>query len=394
MLTLYTEDGLLIAQTDAFGPFGLGGADSASLLQFLGTPVELLYCTAAHLNPETGAPSSQCLASDGTPGPSALTGAGSLQANATLGLLGSLQCLSSIHTRGIVHSPEGGAFEVQGSLLRFADSTDGTTCETVAEELSTDYLGPASTILPGAFSRLGVAGTKALGDALLPDLDSEEMRLLEAVANLDDNQFELLESLTRLTPDGWEALASHLEEEGAAFTDADGDVVPLQALSDQEKTLEPSSSKAIGDNIKDVYDLLKLNNLTLLKNSDAKPFPGNFETALERINNDTLRAFNLLKAPDVTLPGEWSKQVRPSNEKGNFKTALNRIHNDLGLLYDIPARDAAAPLSLDPNSTAPQTAKTHLRRLTIREMLTQLDKDLGTLLTTRQIASYCLTLKP
>ncbi len=42
VLTLYTEDGLLIAQTDAFGLLGLGGADSASLLQFLGTPVELL----------------------------------------------------------------------------------------------------------------------------------------------------------------------------------------------------------------------------------------------------------------------------------------------------------------------------------------------------------------
>lgn len=243
-VTLYTEDGLLIAQTDTFG---LAGTGSPSLLQFIGAPVELLYCAAAQLNPDTGTPTSQCITPDGRPGPGALTGVGTIQANATVGLLGSLQCPSSIHIRGIVHSPGGEAFEVQGSLLRFLDSTDGTTCETVTEELSTDYLGPASKALPGKFSRLGVAETKALGDAALPDLDSEDMRLREAVANLDEHQFQLLKSLTRLTPDGWEDLASHLEADGGALIgkldESDQPVPPgTEVIARSAATANPKSA--------------------------------------------------------------------------------------------------------------------------------------------------------
>ena len=213
VLTLYTENGLLIAQTDTLG---LGGAASPSLLQLIGAPVELLYCAAAHLNPETGAPTSQCIASDGTPGPSALTGAGSIQANATVGLLGSLQCPSSIHARGIVHSPGGEAFQLQGSLLRFSDSDDAAACETVTEELSAEYLGPVTAPLEKKFSQLGSAAPSGLHDPLLPGPNSEYVRFLEAVSNLDENQFQLLRGLTRLTPDAWEDLASHLDTTEAA----------------------------------------------------------------------------------------------------------------------------------------------------------------------------------
>ena len=217
VLTLYTENGLLIAQTDALG---LGGAGSSSLLQLTGAPVELLYCAAAHLNPETGAPASQCIASDGTPGPSALSGSGTIQANAAVGLLGSLQCPSSVHVRGVVHSPAGEAFQVQGSLLRFWDSDDAAACETVTEELSTEYLGPATAPLQQTFSRLGLADASGLDDSLLPDPNPEQMRLLEVVANLDDNQFEFFKSLTGLTPDAWEDLASHLDTTEAAQRDS------------------------------------------------------------------------------------------------------------------------------------------------------------------------------
>ena len=199
--------------------------------------------------------------------------------------------------------------------MRFSDSTDGTTCETVTEELSTDYLGPASTILPGTFSRLGVAGTKALGDALLPDLDSEEMRLLEAVANLDESQFELLGHLTRLTPEGWDALALHLEADGGAQIADDGTVGPPKALSDSEDATGPSPREVLGDgtNVIDIYNLLTTANINL------RVGDRNVKSALDHIDNDL--GF-LAKSNLISL----------RSGPGSLVNALDHIDNDLGFL--------------------------------------------------------------
>ncbi len=307
-------------------------------------------------------------------------------------MLGSLQCPSSIHTRGIVHSPAGEAFEVQGSLLRFSDSTDGTTCETVTEELSTDYLGPASTLLPGTFSRLGVAGTKALGDALLPDLNSEEMRLLEAVANLDESQFQMLRALTRLTPEGWDALASHLETEGGAQIADEGSVGPPGKSSDNTKAEKAIS---IGDvhgilvaqdvqldgqdngNYKTplslIYNLLVGRNVAL-----AGKEPHNFKIALSEIDND----LELLRG----IPG------REGEEATNVKNLLARMDQSLGLLHDIPVRPAAASLgptigahdnATESSGLAVDPIRKDMHRTNVREMLTRMDTDLGNLLTSR-----------
>ena len=226
VLVHYTEDGMLVAQLAALDP---QPAADPRLLRLAGDEVGLLYCSASLLDAETGAPTSECLTAGGTPGPDAFVGSGQIQASATVGTFGSLACPSSIQVSGVVNSPGGEAFQIQSSHVRFWNSAAGTTCETIQQDISTDHLGRASLLAQQKFSQLGVTEGGLADGREFPDIDPADLALLESMANLDDHQFQLLQRLTRLTPDGWDALAFHVETVGGAQIGADGSVHPPSA---------------------------------------------------------------------------------------------------------------------------------------------------------------------
>ena len=242
----YTEEGILIAQMPAPDS---GSSRTRQTLDSTGDEAGLLYCPAGLLHVETGAPTVECLGADGSPGPDAFVGSGRIQASASMGEFGSPVCPSSIHVRGIVNSPGGEAFQIQSSLVQFRDSATETECETVWQEISTNYLGRASTLPGPGFSQLGLTQERIASGRELPEVDPADLALLERISNLDDTQFELLIRLTKIQPAEWPTLTQYLDTEGRVHIAKDGTLGPPRAAL----TTGPSP---VNFTIDDIYNLL------------------------------------------------------------------------------------------------------------------------------------------
>ena len=238
----YAEEGILIAQIPTLDA---GGSRTPRLWHMAGDEVRLLYCSASLLDSGTGAPTSACLGADGSPGTGAFVGSGRIQASAAVDAFGSPACPSFIHVRGVVHSPGGEAVEIQSSLVRFWDSASETECQTVRQDISTNHLGRSATLRLHKFSRMGLTQEGISGGWEFPELDPDDLALLERISNLDDTQFELLTRLIRVQPADWRTLTQYLETEGEVHIARDGTLGPPRAAL----TTGPSPIKATTNQI-------------------------------------------------------------------------------------------------------------------------------------------------
>lgn len=245
LLTQTATGGLLVAWTDD------GAWDESGKFRQSGREISLLYCSATLLDPVTGSPGQECLSTPDVPGPGAFLGVGELQASAVFNLDGSAACPSSVHIQGIVHSPGGEAFRVRSSFLSFGTTATGDDCRMGEERILVEHLGPASDERVGGLSGL----SSERGELpIFPQLDGGRLTVLEKVLSLDDSEFELLVRIAGMQPSDRQLLGRYLASSGSVQISASGRVQPPGHPAEDPVTAPVMF--ALGDNIRDVWDLL------------------------------------------------------------------------------------------------------------------------------------------